>query len=101
MFLVQIDCNDINSKLDFMKAMDNAFGFPPYFGENWDALWGCMRDLYWIKSQQIHLSIVNGDQLTNKLRMEITTFFDDLLKDGINNLLVEETSKKAFSFEII
>lgn len=26
------------------EVLKKAFGFPAYYGENWDALWDCMRD---------------------------------------------------------
>lgn len=34
MLTLEIDCSHIHSKRDFMKAMDKAFGFPPYFEWN-------------------------------------------------------------------
>lgn len=47
MFIVEIDGSaESNSKKGFMIQMDSAFGFPPYFGENWDSLWDCMKDPY-------------------------------------------------------
>ena len=41
MYLTEIECEDINSKNNFMKAMEKAFKFPLYFSENWDTLWDC------------------------------------------------------------
>lgn len=79
MFKVEIDCSGINSKLDFMKAMDKVFCFPPYFGENWDALWDCMTDMYWINDSEIVLQLRNTDLLNGKLKSKIISFFEDLI----------------------
>lgn len=78
MFKAEIDCTEIHSKLDFMQAMDKAFGFPPYFGENWDALWDCMRDMYWINDSEIILELRNSNALIGKLKSDIISFFEDL-----------------------
>jgi RNAse (barnase) inhibitor barstar len=61
-----------------MRAMDKAFGFPPYFGENWDALWDCMRDMYWINDAEIILEIKESNLLIGKLKFEMIKFFEDL-----------------------
>lgn len=100
MFKTQIDCSEINSKLEFMRAMDNAFGFPPYFGHNWDALWDCMRDMYWINDSDILLEIKDSNLLFPKLKFEIVTFLEDLKShlESSNNPLV---NKKRFNFDLI
>lgn len=78
MYQVQIDCCEIHSKIDFMKAMDSAFRLPPYFGENWDALWECMNDLYWINDERVELHLLNFNDLVGKLKFEVRSFFEDL-----------------------
>ncbi|MFN5416021.1 MAG: barstar family protein [Flavobacteriia bacterium] len=100
MYLAEIDCEVINSKIEFMKAMDNAFGFPSYFGENWDALWDCMRDLYWIKENEIKVKIMNSEFLPQKLKLDINLFFEDLkiyLEKNNTNLEI----KYIFTFDFI
>lgn len=74
MYQAEIVCGQIDTKLDFMRAMDRAFRFPPYFGENWDALWECMEDPYWINETHFHLKIVNSKLLFGKLKMDIVSF---------------------------
>lgn len=29
------------------KILKERFGLPEYYGENWDALWDCLRDLFY------------------------------------------------------
>lgn len=100
MFTVVIDGIDIGSKLDFMKAMDYAFGFPPYFGENWDALWDCLTDMYWIDDNQVHLKIVNSEQIFLKLRLEIVSFFEDL-KSKYETFNDKKGTIYSFNFEMV
>ena len=95
-YLVEIDGELCQSKMGFMKEMDSAFGFPPYFGENWDALWDCMRDMYWIKETKIILTIKNSEFLYSKLKHEIRVFFDDL-----KNHLIKINSGQTIRIEMI
>ena len=30
------------------QRIRKAFGFPDYYGENWDAMWDCLTDLFWV-----------------------------------------------------
>ncbi|NVK66546.1 MAG: barstar family protein [Flavobacteriales bacterium] len=83
-----------------MQAMDKAFGFPPYFGENWDALWDCMRDMYWINDSEIVLEIKESNLLIGKLKFEMINFFEDLKRhlDKPNN---QSVTSKSFDFELV
>lgn len=38
------------------KILKEKFGLPEYYGENWDALWDCLRYL-WIHSSEILIEI--------------------------------------------
>ncbi|MEN9441565.1 MAG: hypothetical protein RLZ33_1642 [Bacteroidota bacterium] len=100
MYTAEIDCKGINSKLDLMKAFDKAFDFPPYFGENWDALWDCMRDMYWINDSEIKLQILNINSLIGKLKSEVITFLEDL-KNHLNKSENNLNSKVHFDYELI
>ncbi len=99
-FQAEIDCSDIHSKRDFMRAMDKAFGFPPYFGENWDALWDFMRDMYWINESEVMLKIRNGNDLTGKLKFQIITFFEEL-KVRLDNPKNPLERKMHFDYEFV
>ena len=43
-------------------AIKDAFGFPDYYGANWDALWDCLRDFALSESQQrfVHVKGIAG-----------------------------------------
>lgn len=44
-FMAVIDGAAVPSKPELMDALSSAFGFPSYFGRNWDALLDCLRSL--------------------------------------------------------
>lgn len=43
----------ILSKAELLAALAEAGRFPGYFGNNWDALQDCLRDLNWIDSRKV------------------------------------------------
>ena len=96
MIQIEIDSGDINSKQDFMKAMSRSFGVPVYFGENWDALWDMMRDLFWIEETEIVLTVQNNHLLPSKLKLQIVSFFDDLISH-----LENTSSEKSFRYVLL
>jgi hypothetical protein len=40
-----------------------ALQFPPYFGENWDALEECLADLAWLSAKAVVLLLRDGTRL--------------------------------------
>lgn len=42
MHQVKLSIKTLRNKKSFLKAMSQAFEFPPYFGQNLDALNDCM-----------------------------------------------------------
>ena len=44
-FVAVIDGAAVPGKAELMAALSSAFGFPSYFGRNWDALLDCLRSL--------------------------------------------------------
>ncbi len=63
-FTITID--DVNSKAELLKAYNNGFELPPYFGFNWDALNDCLLDLSWIPQREIVIYHPNIPLLTNQ-----------------------------------
>jgi RNAse (barnase) inhibitor barstar len=44
---VKVDLKGIAGKEGFLKRAAKEFGFPPYFGMNWDAFSDCLTDMAW------------------------------------------------------
>jgi hypothetical protein len=43
----RIDGREVVDKTSFLRQVAEAMDFPPYFGQNWDALDECITDLEW------------------------------------------------------
>jgi len=43
--VLRIEGDSIESKEELLDAVAEGFGFPDWFGRNWDALEECLRDL--------------------------------------------------------
>ena len=54
-----VDLSGVPSKRELLRRFAAAMSFPSYFGENWDALLDCLRDLSWIKSAG-YILVVKG-----------------------------------------
>ena len=42
-----LDFNECKYVSDIHKVLKEKFGLPEYYGENWDALWDCLRYLFY------------------------------------------------------
>ena len=65
--IVHISVN-IASKAELLRTLSIGLNFPEYFGENWDALEECLRDLSWTNSKRIvifheGIPMIEPDQL--------------------------------------
>jgi RNAse (barnase) inhibitor barstar len=73
------------------KALSRELKFPAYFGNNWDALSDCLRDLSWIKPHRVILLHEDSPPLEAK---DVVTYLDVLSecvrdwKSGENHELV-------------
>ena len=43
------------------------FGFPDYYGENWDAMWDCLTDVF-LQPVQRHIVVEGFDAMPQELR---------------------------------
>ena len=67
-------------------VLKTKFGLPEYYGENWDALWDCLRYL-WLDGENIGIKIYGFLTLPDDLREYCRTMlkiFDDVHKDTPN-----------------
>lgn len=61
---------DLTSCRDWGMVQDairRAFGFPAHYGENWDAMWDCLTDLFWVTDDR-HIVVRGLDALPSDLR---------------------------------
>jgi RNAse (barnase) inhibitor barstar len=57
LFTVTIDLAGCTGKDDLLRRLADAFAFPDYFGNNWDALDDCLADLAWLDAQGVVLGL--------------------------------------------
>jgi len=58
-----IDGGKLAGKPDLLRAIADAFGFPAYFGHNWDALIDCWSDLSWLPARGYVCVLLRADAL--------------------------------------
>ena len=63
-----------------------ALQFPPYFGENWDALDECLNDLEWLDGDGAALFILDADQLLQDAPPEDGRILFEILQAAESNL---------------
>ena len=63
----------IKNKEDLFNSLKNAFGFP-YFGENWDALIDCLRNLEWLPARGYVIFYDNPNNLFDQNPEDMLTF---------------------------
>ena len=63
-----------------------ALQFPPYFGENWDALDECLNDLEWLEGSGAALFILDADQLLQDAPPEDGRVLFEILQEAESNL---------------
>lgn len=53
---------------DIHERIKLAFGFPNYYGANWDALWDCLRDFALSESEKRTVKVKGVSTLPKELR---------------------------------
>lgn len=94
--IVKIDASRIASEIDLLKVLAAGLNFPDYFGENWDALDECLRDLEWFPSERGWVLIVENSK---QLWKENTELAGKLIKSWL--MSAEEWSKEQKSFHLV
>jgi RNAse (barnase) inhibitor barstar len=57
-----LDGAKITSKDELLRQLAQAMEFPNYFGNNWDALEECLRDLQWLSAKGYVIQFANADR---------------------------------------
>lgn len=96
MYLAELDGGKLSSKNEFMRAMDDVFGFPRYFSGNWGSLAELMRDPFWINDNEVILRITNSDQFSGKIRLEALNFLND-----VKEHLEKSNTKHTLKIELV
>ena len=71
----------LSSRADLLLELAEVLELPDYFGENWDALSDCLRDLSWIDERRIVLIHEDVPRIGND---ELSTYVD-VLKESVND----------------
>ena len=71
---------------DIHRVLKESFGFPEYYGANWDALWDCLNDLFF--SSEEALVKIHGTAALDKEMQEylkpMFELFGDISEDNSN-----------------
>jgi RNAse (barnase) inhibitor barstar len=73
-FIAQIP-SGLSDQNQLFQTLSRELQFPDYFGNNWDALDECLRDLCWIKSRRV---VILHDDLPPLDRKSLSTYLDIL-----------------------
>ncbi|CAN5372167.1 hypothetical protein BH09BAC1_BH09BAC1_05620 [soil metagenome] len=66
----------INNREELFEELSIKLNFPVYFGNNWDALTDCLRDLDWIDEKDVILIHRDLPELDDKM---LYTYIDILI----------------------
>ena len=94
--LIFLVASSLSSEEGLFKALSESFNFPGYFGNNWDALDECLRDLEWLPSEDGWVLIMKGSkQLWENHTVMAGKFISSWL------LSAEEWSKEQKPFHLV
>lgn len=69
---------DMNS---FLQEIAAALQFPHYFGNNWNALDECIKDLSWIPANTFVIGISNSESILSQCSAEDRQAFGELIRE--------------------
>lgn len=68
-----VDVGRVRSKKSFLRRLARDLHFPPYFGENWDALEECLHDLSWAPAPGYVILLENWETFARRSPGEMET----------------------------
>jgi hypothetical protein len=82
--------NTVADKDELMAILARELRFPDYFGENWDALRDCLRDLSWLPDYRI---IINHEGIPRQVANDDLAIYLEILLVTVREWRLEETSE--------
>jgi RNAse (barnase) inhibitor barstar len=76
----------VKSKEELLTDLCEKLHFPDYFGNNWDSVSECLRDLHWVKEKRINIIYEDIPQL----KEDDLKIYLDLLVSVINDWKEDE-----------
>lgn len=83
---VVLDFTDCKYPADIHRVLKDSFGFPEYYGANWDALWDCLNDLFF-SSEEALVKICGISTLDKEMQAYLKPMFElfsDISDDNPN-----------------
>lgn len=75
--LIGVVPENVSSLIQLMQGIADVLSFPAYFGQNWNALYDCLRDFHWVDRKNIILIHKELPALTNiDLKIYLETLRD-------------------------
>ena len=80
-----------------------AWQFPPYFGENWDALDECLADLEWLRASAYVLLVADAVEILDDEPAETLRLFVEVVSDVARERSEDggEPGRPAASFHVV
>ncbi len=81
-----LDFSQCHTWYELHGLLKDRFGLPEYYGQNWDALWDCLRGRFWEEGDFI-VEIHGYSSMSDELREYSATMlevFEDVHKDNPN-----------------
>lgn len=83
---IMLDFSDCNYLKEIHQVLKKEFGLPSYYGENWDALWDCLR-YRWMTARKVTIELHGYISLDKRLReycIAMLEVFDDVCQQNPN-----------------
>ena len=90
---IVLDFTDCKYPADIHRVLKDSFGFPEYYGANWDALWDCLNDLFF-SSEEALVKICGISTLDKEMRAYLKPMFELFsdISDDNPNIIFEPVS---------
>lgn len=72
---IVLDFTDCKYPADIHRVLTESFGFPKYYGANWDALWDCLNDLFF-SSEEALVKICGISTLDKEMQAYLKPMFE-------------------------